>query len=64
MWDFGDLEVRLELAPPTLGEHTVPVLDELGFSSEEISEFVAQGVVVARTEPHSQENHAQTEIRQ
>lgn len=64
MWDFGDLEVRLELAPPTLGEHTVPVLDELGFSSEEISEFVAQGVVVARTGPHLQENHAQTEIRQ
>lgn len=48
MWDFGDLDVRLELAPPALGEHSTAVLTELGFSSSDLADLIAQGVVVAR----------------
>jgi crotonobetainyl-CoA:carnitine CoA-transferase CaiB-like acyl-CoA transferase len=48
MWYFGDLGVRLELAPPALGEHTAEVLTELGFSSDEIQQLAADGVAVTR----------------
>ena len=35
-WYFGDLGTRFELAPPVLGEHTVEILTDLGFSPTEI----------------------------
>ena len=44
LWYFGDLGVRLEHAPPALGEHTVEVLTEVGCSSEEIGRLLAAGV--------------------
>jgi crotonobetainyl-CoA:carnitine CoA-transferase CaiB-like acyl-CoA transferase len=44
LWYFGDLGVRLDYAPPALGEHTVEVLTEVGFSGEEIARLVAAGV--------------------
>lgn len=46
-WNFGDLEVRLELAPPLLGEHTVEVLLEVGLDRAEIDELLAAGAAVA-----------------
>ena len=48
MWYFGDLDTRLELAPPELGEHSMEILHELGFSTEQIERLVGDGVVVAR----------------
>jgi crotonobetainyl-CoA:carnitine CoA-transferase CaiB-like acyl-CoA transferase len=46
MWFFGDQEVRLDLAPPVLGEHTVEVLREVGLSDVEIEAALAAGAVV------------------
>jgi crotonobetainyl-CoA:carnitine CoA-transferase CaiB-like acyl-CoA transferase len=46
MWYFGDLGVRLELAPPALGEHTVSVLTELGFSPADVATLIDNGTAV------------------
>lgn len=43
--NFSSLEVTHERAPPTLGEHTVEVLEELGYSPEEIVELESSGTV-------------------
>jgi crotonobetainyl-CoA:carnitine CoA-transferase CaiB-like acyl-CoA transferase len=48
MWWFGDQEVRLDRAPPVLGQHTVEVLLEVGVSQSEIDELLAAGAAVAR----------------
>jgi crotonobetainyl-CoA:carnitine CoA-transferase CaiB-like acyl-CoA transferase len=48
LWYFGDLHVRLELAPPALGEHTVEVLSEVGLDRTEIDDLLAAGVAAAR----------------
>ena len=37
--------VRLDQAPPTLGQHTVTVLADLGYSQEEIDRLLDQGIV-------------------
>jgi crotonobetainyl-CoA:carnitine CoA-transferase CaiB-like acyl-CoA transferase len=47
MWYFGDLGVRMDYAPPALGEHTAEVLREMGLSGDEIDNLTAAGV--ART---------------
>jgi crotonobetainyl-CoA:carnitine CoA-transferase CaiB-like acyl-CoA transferase len=46
-WAFGDLDVRLDKAPPALGEHSVDILTELGFAGDEIDRLVTAGVVTA-----------------
>jgi crotonobetainyl-CoA:carnitine CoA-transferase CaiB-like acyl-CoA transferase len=43
-WAFGDLDVRLDKAPPTVGQHTVEILEEVGMSSDDINRLVAGGV--------------------
>lgn len=43
-WAFGDLGVRLDKAPPALGQHTVEILEEIGLSRDEIDRLVADGV--------------------
>jgi crotonobetainyl-CoA:carnitine CoA-transferase CaiB-like acyl-CoA transferase len=43
-WDFGDLGLRFDAPPPTLGQHTREVLLQLGFSRHEVLEFAASGV--------------------
>ncbi|HXY91828.1 MAG TPA: CoA transferase [Acidimicrobiia bacterium] len=43
-WWFGDLDVRLDKAPPALGEHTVEILEEVGLARDEIDRLVAAGV--------------------
>jgi crotonobetainyl-CoA:carnitine CoA-transferase CaiB-like acyl-CoA transferase len=48
MWFFGDQQVKLDLAPPLLGEHTVEVLSEVGMSPAAIDELIAAGAAVAR----------------
>jgi len=47
LWYFGDLGVRLDYAPPALGEHTIEVLAEVGLSGDEISSLLAAGVAKA-----------------
>ncbi len=42
-WIFGDLDVRLDRAPPGLGEHTVEVLREVGIDPDTIAALVADG---------------------
>ena len=48
MWFFGDQEVKLDSAPPVLGEHTVEVLLEVGLSRAEVDELLAAGAAAAR----------------
>jgi crotonobetainyl-CoA:carnitine CoA-transferase CaiB-like acyl-CoA transferase len=43
MWYFGDLSVRLELAPPALGQHTVEALTSVGFDIEELRVLIEHG---------------------
>ena len=47
MWYFGDLDVRIELAPPALGEHTVEVLTEMGLDGDSIDRLLASGAARA-----------------
>jgi crotonobetainyl-CoA:carnitine CoA-transferase CaiB-like acyl-CoA transferase len=48
-WYFGDLDARLELAPPGLGEHTIDVLTEVGLSPDAIDALLADGTAKAAT---------------
>jgi formyl-CoA transferase/CoA:oxalate CoA-transferase len=42
---FSATPASYRLPPPTLGEHNVTLLGELGFSAEEISAFAKAGVI-------------------
>jgi crotonobetainyl-CoA:carnitine CoA-transferase CaiB-like acyl-CoA transferase len=42
---FADTPVSYRLPPPTLGEHTAPILAELGHNEQEIAQFRQIGVV-------------------
>jgi crotonobetainyl-CoA:carnitine CoA-transferase CaiB-like acyl-CoA transferase len=42
-WAFGDLDVKLDRAPPGLGEHTVEVLTEVGLDRDTIDAMLAEG---------------------
>ncbi len=44
LWDFGDLPLCLDRAPPALGEHTRVVLKEHGFADAAIDQLVEQGI--------------------
>jgi crotonobetainyl-CoA:carnitine CoA-transferase CaiB-like acyl-CoA transferase len=45
LWDFGDTELRLDRAPPALGEHSWEIAAELGFSAQQIQELLDDGVL-------------------
>jgi crotonobetainyl-CoA:carnitine CoA-transferase CaiB-like acyl-CoA transferase len=45
-WSLGDLEVRLDRAPPALGQHTIEVLVEAGMAPDAIERLLTSGVVV------------------
>jgi len=47
LWDLGDLQVRLDRAPPALGQHTTEILAELGLSGEQIAALCSAGVARA-----------------
>lgn len=42
---FSHSKPSIRTAPPTLGQHTDEVLQELGFSGEEITSLRSEGVV-------------------
>jgi crotonobetainyl-CoA:carnitine CoA-transferase CaiB-like acyl-CoA transferase len=46
-WIFGDLDVKLDRAPPALGEHTVEVLSEIGLDPATIEALLASGAAHA-----------------
>src|SRR5262249_22205342 len=46
-WNFGDLTVKLDRAPPGLGEHTVEVLTEVGLERDAIDALLAAGAAHA-----------------
>jgi crotonobetainyl-CoA:carnitine CoA-transferase CaiB-like acyl-CoA transferase len=45
-WTFGDLEARLDSAPPTIGQHSHEILAELELSAEEAAGLIRDGVVI------------------
>jgi crotonobetainyl-CoA:carnitine CoA-transferase CaiB-like acyl-CoA transferase len=47
LWYFGDMDVRLEMAPPALGEHTVEILRSVGFDDHQIEVLLASGAAKA-----------------
>jgi crotonobetainyl-CoA:carnitine CoA-transferase CaiB-like acyl-CoA transferase len=46
-WWFGDLDVKLDRAPPGLGEHTVEVLVEAGLDPATVDALLASGAAHA-----------------
>lgn len=46
-WQFDDLAVRCDRAPPRLGEHSKEILAELGYDERSCTEFLDQGIVKA-----------------
>lgn len=44
LWDFGDLPLALNCAPPALGQHSRELLEMLGFSAQHIETLLAQGL--------------------
>ncbi|MCU4186828.1 CoA transferase [Acidiferrimicrobium sp. IK] len=46
LWWFANLNVRLELAPPALGEHTVEVLGDMGLDRGTIDALIAGRIAV------------------
>ncbi len=47
MWYFENLDVRLDRAPPALGEHTIEILTEVGLERAAIDKLLAEGVAKA-----------------
>lgn len=44
-WDFGGRPLRLDRAPPAMGQHSHEILSELGFTDAEIDALVRSGAV-------------------
>jgi crotonobetainyl-CoA:carnitine CoA-transferase CaiB-like acyl-CoA transferase len=43
-WNLVDLPLRLDLAPPALGQHTAEILAELGYGAAQLEAWVEAGV--------------------
>ena len=43
--EYGDAEQTVALNPPKIGEHTVSILQESGFSDAQIELFLKNGIV-------------------
>ena len=47
LWHFGNQDVKLDRAPPVLGQHTIEVLLEVGMARADIDDLIAGGSAVA-----------------
>jgi crotonobetainyl-CoA:carnitine CoA-transferase CaiB-like acyl-CoA transferase len=45
LWNFGDLQLRFDHAPPALGQHTREILAELGYGAAEIQALIDAQIV-------------------
>jgi crotonobetainyl-CoA:carnitine CoA-transferase CaiB-like acyl-CoA transferase len=45
-WDFGDLPLSLERAPPTIGQHSKEILSQFGFSVDQIADLEREGITI------------------
>ena len=45
-WDFGDLPLRLDLAPPALGEHSAQVWAQLGLGPAQVAALEREGLTI------------------
>jgi crotonobetainyl-CoA:carnitine CoA-transferase CaiB-like acyl-CoA transferase len=39
MWDFGDVDMNITHACPTIGQHTDEIMHEMGYTDGEIAAF-------------------------
>jgi crotonobetainyl-CoA:carnitine CoA-transferase CaiB-like acyl-CoA transferase len=46
--DMDGRKTRIRRQPPHMGEHTWAVLEEAGYSGDEIDRMVEQGIVIAK----------------
>lgn len=53
LWDFGKLAVRIERAPPVLGQHTTDILNELGYDETAQASLAASGIIARSVPPVS-----------
>jgi crotonobetainyl-CoA:carnitine CoA-transferase CaiB-like acyl-CoA transferase len=44
-WELGDLPLRLDMAPPILGQHTAEILGDLGFDQSAAQKLAESGVI-------------------
>jgi crotonobetainyl-CoA:carnitine CoA-transferase CaiB-like acyl-CoA transferase len=49
-FDFHDLDVKFDYAPPVVGEHSREILAQFDFTAQEISQMLASGLVVGPDE--------------
>jgi crotonobetainyl-CoA:carnitine CoA-transferase CaiB-like acyl-CoA transferase len=45
-WDFGDLPLKLDLAPPALGEHSAQVWEKLGLGPAQVAALEREGLSI------------------
>lgn len=57
LWNFGDLELQLDIPPAVVGQHTDEILAGLGYSAEDIANLESAGIVHRWTAPEHP-NHA------
>ena len=48
LWHFGNQDVKLDRAPPVLGQHTIEVLLEVGMTRADIDALIAGGAALAQ----------------
>jgi crotonobetainyl-CoA:carnitine CoA-transferase CaiB-like acyl-CoA transferase len=48
LWHFGNQDVKLDRAPPVLGQHTIEVLLEVGMTRSDIDALIAGGAALAQ----------------
>ena len=46
-WNFGDLPLKLDRAPPALGEHTIELMREFGYAEIEIQALIESKTIFA-----------------
>ncbi len=53
LWSFADRPLKLDRAPPALGQHSREILRELGFDESAVTALEATGAVASASRPHA-----------